>query len=454
MFAELTENLNSAVQAFFSDEELDRLARVTGFNKRPDGKIKGSVFFDLIVFNSDKLKEQSLNDLSLEVKKRHGIDIKKQSLHDRFNEYAPLFLKATLEKLLQKQVLKHLDFGKLAHFKRILIKDSICFEVDPSLAAAYSGSGGSASTAAMRIQYEYDLLSGRINDLSLHAFNDQDHKDSLATVELTREGDLIIRDLGYLNLVVLQKLIDQRAFFLGRLSPTLNVYELKNGDFKQVDFIKIHRYMKKLKLATLEKEVYLGRAKDLKVRLVIYLLPDQEVEKRLRKAAKNNKKKARRPLSKEYKARAALNLFITNTTPEQIATESVWSFYRLRWQIELIFKIWKSIGKIHEVKKVKQHRLECYVYAKLVFIVLGWQLLWRVAKVLYHREGKLLSFYKSFKTLLWKYVDEIKHALLASKSAMENFISMLYGISRSHHLLEKREQESTPLEELLAMLIK
>jgi hypothetical protein len=145
--------------------------------------------------------------------------------------------------------------------------------------------------------------------------------------------------------------------------------------------------MKRLKLATLEKEVYWGSEKKIKVRLVIYLLTDQEVEKRLRKAARNNKKKARKPLSKEYKTRAALNLFITNTTPEQIATESIWSFYRLRWQIELIFKIWKSIGKIHEVKKVKQHRLECYVYAKLIFIVLGWQIIWRVAKVLYHREG-------------------------------------------------------------------
>ena len=132
MLAELTENLDAAVQAFFSDEELDRLARATGFTKRPDGKISGSVFFDLIVFNSDKLKEQSLNDLSVEAKKRHEIDITKQSLHDRFNEDAPLFLKAALEKLLQKQVLQPVELGRLSHFKRILIKDSICFEVDPS----------------------------------------------------------------------------------------------------------------------------------------------------------------------------------------------------------------------------------------------------------------------------------------------------------------------------------
>ena len=144
---------------------------------------------------------------------------------------------------------------------------------------------------------------------------------------------------------------------------------------------------------------------------------------------------------------------ITNTTPEQIATDSIWPFYRLRWQIELIFKVWKSICKIHEVKKVKQHRLECYVYAKLIFIVLGWQILWRIAKVLYHREGKLLSFYKSFKTLLAKALDDIKQAVLEGKSTMENFISTFYGISRRHHLLEKREQQNSPMELLLSLRI-
>ena len=144
---------------------------------------------------------------------------------------------------------------------------------------------------------------------------------------------------------------------------------------------------------------------------------------------------------------------MTNTTPEQIATDSIWQFYRLRWQIELIFKVWKSICKIHEVKKVKQHRLECYIYAKLIFIVLGWQLLWRIAKVLYHREGKLLSFYKSFKTLLAKALDDVKQAFLEGKSTMENFISTFYGISRSHHLLEKRGKQSSPMELLLSLRI-
>ncbi|CAB1084749.1 hypothetical protein D1AOALGA4SA_12259, partial [Olavius algarvensis Delta 1 endosymbiont] len=32
---------------------------------------------------------------------------------------------------------------------------------------------------------------------------------------------------------------------------------------------------------------------------------------------------------------------------------------------------------IEKVKKVKIHRLQCYIYSKLVLIVLSWQILWR-----------------------------------------------------------------------------
>ena len=48
----------------------------------------------------------------------------------------------------------------------------------------------------MRIQFEYDLLKGQINDLSVNAFNDQDTTNSTETLELTREKNLIIRDLA------------------------------------------------------------------------------------------------------------------------------------------------------------------------------------------------------------------------------------------------------------------
>lgn len=411
------------------------------------------MFFDLFIFNSDKLKEQSLNDLSLEVRERYGVEISKQGLDKRFTDNAVDFLKQALDKLLQRQLFQYVSLGKMKHFNRVLIKDSVCFELPAQLAKDYPGSGGSASGAMMRIQFEYDLLCGRINDLSLHAFNEQDQKDAVATIELTKENDLIIRDLGYVNLTALQKIIKQKGLFLNRLDPSVYSYELHGEHYEKLDFSKIYNYMKKNKLYALEKEVYLGQKAKLKVRLILYLLPEQETAERLRKANKNCKKKGRKALSKEYKARMALNLFVTNTTQEQISIEKIWAFYRMRWQIELVFKVWKSICSIHKIKKVKKARLECYIYARLIFIILGWQILWRIAEVMFHREKQILSFYKAFKTLLNKSLSRLQIAIFEGKNEMYNFIYEFYQISKDHHFLEKKGKEQTPREVLLALLI-
>lgn len=199
----------------------------------------------------------------------------------------------------------------------------------------------------------------------------------------------------------------------------------------------------------MEKEVYYGSQEKLKTRLILHLLPEAELAKRLRKANQHNKKKGRGNLSKAYKARAALNLFITNASPEQIPMKQVWPIYRLRWQIELMFKIWKSIGDIEKVKKVNEYRLACYIYAKLMFIVLGWKLVWTIAKNMYVIHGKALSFYKAFKTLFKKQIKKFRDALKATKDDMIQFMINFYDLSTTNHLLEKRKQKPTSLEIIL-----
>nr|WP_232296686.1 transposase [Bacillus thuringiensis] len=39
--------------------------------------------------------------------------------------------------------------------------------------------------------------------------------------------------------------------------------------------------------------------------------------------------------------------------------QNLYDFYSLRWQVELIFKIWKSFFRIHHCNSVKFERLEC-----------------------------------------------------------------------------------------------
>jgi len=104
--------------------------------------------------------------------------------------------------------------------------------------------------------------------------------------------------------------------------------------------------LKRHKLSRVYKDVFIGTEAKIPVRLVIELMPDAVYEQRMRKTLKIHKKKGYQT-SEEYKFMSRFNLFITNVPKETLPDEVVSVLYRMRWQIELIFKIWKSIFGIH-----------------------------------------------------------------------------------------------------------
>ncbi len=365
------------------------MGRTSKFVQRK-GKIDGISFLSLIIFNNNSLLGESLNDLTVDLEINHGIDISKQALHERFNEKSVEFVTSALEKLFNKQLQNKIQFRNCGEFNRFLIKDSVCFQIDESLLNDYPGSGGDGSKANVRIQFEYDLLNGQIVDLSLNAFNEQDAKDSTATLHLVEEGDLIIRDLAYMHLDALKGIVKKIAHFLCRLNTRRKVYQEKDGKMIELDFSAIVKFMRANGIKQCEKLVWLGKKKDLQVRLFLFLMPEHVYSARMRKANKNAKKGGYQ-VSEQYKARAALNLFITSAPSEFIDIDTAWKIYSLRWQIELTFKIWKSICKIDKVKKVKKDRLECYIWAKLLMIVLCWRIVWFTAKLLDRYYQKNLS---------------------------------------------------------------
>ncbi len=401
--------------------------------------------------NSDKLVNQSLNDLCIDLNQKYNVDITKQSLNDRFNKYAVEFLKSILELLIKLQITDVPVLTKFKTFKRILIKDSTCFQIDESLSEDYPGSGGSSSKASIRIQFEYDVLNGEIVDLTLNGYTEQDAKNSRTTIELVKNQDLVIRDLAYMHFDILEE-IDKKlnAFFLCRLIQGVNVYEKINGQFVKIDFEDIYNFMTESNINILEKEIYLSFKNRLCMRLIIYLLPDDVVSKRMRnKNAEYNKKG--RTLSKRYKIRARFNLMITNASIEDIPADMVYTLYRIRWQIELIFKIWKSIGGIDKVKKVKKDRFECYIFSKLLFILLAWQFYWSIASETYTQKNIILSPIKFIKTI-YRSIDTLRSVLILQTEAVDKYIINLYCLSKGYFMLEKKKGGINPVFKILEKL--
>lgn len=80
-------------------------------------------------------------------------------------------------------------------------------------------------------------------------------------------------------------------------------------------------------------------------------------------------------LTKQHRIRCRYNTFITNVDRQVLPMSMIRKIYYLRWQIELVFKTWKSFLNINKVKKVKKERLECQLLAKLLWVLLNWRIL-------------------------------------------------------------------------------
>ena len=69
-------------------------------------------------------------------------------------------------------------------------------------------------------------------------------------------------------------------------------------------------------------------------------------------------------------------VFITNLPAGRFTPEEVWVLYRLRWQVELLFKLWRSHGGFGQSRGRRGYRVLCEVYAKLLaMVVRHWLLL-------------------------------------------------------------------------------
>lgn len=442
-FLKKSTDLSSDLNKFFTEQEIEKVAIETGFVTRIS-KLTGYKFMDLLLFSKFDNKKLSLNDLSSQAEDKFNVTVSKQGIDNRFSSKSVEFVKSLLESYLKRTIDCNTKINFLDNFDRVLIKDSTSFQLPDNMKDKFPGSGGAGSKASMRIQFEYDYKTGDVTDLSLHAFNDQDMKNASETVEKVKESDLLLRDLGYIKIEVLKQIENSNAYFLNRLHSGTNVYEKINGKFVIIDFVNLRKEMNKKGIKLLDKIVYVGAKKELKVRMIIEELPEDKFQERIRKAQKEAKKK-KRQLSDLFKAKACLNIFVTNINEEVLPVSKTRSLYRLRWQIELMFKVWKSVGSIDKVKNMKIERFETYLYSKLLWIMINWKILWEIQKHLWCERGIVISFFKAFKTLIDR-IDKLREAIYASTDDIKFFILKIYKISHVNHKLEKKKNCCSSIE--------
>lgn len=63
-------------------------------------------------------------------------------------------------------------------------------------------------------------------------------------------------------------------------------------------------------------------------------------------------------------------IWLATNLPPRVAAETVGAFYRLRWAVENLFRLLKSVGRLDEVRSGKPAVIRAFIAATLV----GWAL--------------------------------------------------------------------------------
>jgi hypothetical protein len=345
---------------FFAEAEA--VARATQFVQRKS-PLTGLMFLQALVIGFLKSPKASLNQLAQECA-RLGFAISPQGLHERIHARSEAFLHALYQQAFEQfknQIA--LPIAILNQFPQILVVDST-FEVLPdSLKDRYPGSGGKAASASLKVQLVFEFLCGNLSELTVQAGRaaDQAYTQYLALVQA---GALVLMDLGYFCLASLHTIAQKKAYFLLRYHyPTA----LCAPDGTRLDLFAWLDTQ-----AALDLPVLLGAClkKQIACRLISIPVPLGVAEERRRKARRKAATHGK-TLSEAYLKSLGWSIFVTNVPSDRLSTRQVIAFYRIRWQIELIFKFWKSYCGLDDLPGLRAARVMTEFYAKLLLAVLS-----------------------------------------------------------------------------------
>jgi hypothetical protein len=129
--------------------------------------------------------------------------------------------------------------------------------------------------------------------------------------------------------------------------------------------VPLWQYLKECREGRLDEGVQAGEEQGLPCRLLAWRCPQEVAARRLQKAQSKASKRGL-TLSDKQRLLCHWTVLLSNTPPEKLNADEAWVVYRVRWQVELLFKRWKSLGGLGQSRGEKAQRVLTEVYAKLL----------------------------------------------------------------------------------------
>jgi putative transposase len=322
------------------------LARSTGFQERTPRKCTPLAFLVVVVLGYGVEVKRSLSALLRFFKTITGREMVPSAFQKRFSKASAAFFRAVFSEATLRQA-AHLGTilaGKLARFRDVSVIDATVIRLHDFLAERFAACRTNHTKAAAKLHAVMSLSRRVVARLSITAERVGDR----ACLEIGDwlRGQLILFDLGYYSHKIFARLAANGTFFVSRLKDSANptIVAVRRGIARGT----------KAKGKRLFGVLFAdGRPVDLDVRF-------------------ENRENAPvfRLVGVYNTMRGCWHLYVTNLPPRSFSPEEIAEIYRLRWEIELLFKELKSTCRMEQLPSSREEVVITLLYASLLALLI------------------------------------------------------------------------------------
>lgn len=312
--------------------------------------------------------EASDEDLS-QIAVQCGVDVTPQAIEQRYSPKLVRFLKELFCAAAQRIVGSGKSLAPLLErFTTVTVLDSSTITLPDDQQAEYPGCGGSygGGAAALKLQTELDLRSGAVTHIEIEPGRIPDGATSRQNVRRA-PGSLRITDLGYFSLAVFAAMTQAGEYFLSRLQFPTSVLSPAGT---RLDLL---HWLAEQAVPFVDQQVRLGDKQQFLCRLIAWRLPEEQANRRRQRLCYENVRKYGKMPQAKRLAWCDWTILVTNVPREKMNPQEAVVLYRARWQVELLFKRWKSQDRVALLKGSTTVRQMVGVWARLlVALVRHW----------------------------------------------------------------------------------
>jgi hypothetical protein len=349
-----------------------------------------------------------------------GVQVSRQGLDERFSEAAATFLRqmveASVKTVIRGQAVSN---GLLERFNGVYVEDSTVIELPAVLESVWAG----CNHSALKISVRWELQSGGLEMVQLQPGREHDQQAALHG-QPSAAGALHLRDLGYFDLETLQAQAEAGSYWIMR-------YKVGTGLLTaQSHPLDLLAQLARVSTQPADWSVQVGEYIRLACRLLARRVDPQTLQQR-QKELQAWQHKHQQQASPTKWALLAWDIYLTNVPVELLSTHEVFEVAHVRWQIELLFKLWKSQNLLDNWRTTNPWRILCEVYAKLIAVVIQhWLMLMGDGHAL---PKSIVQMSRTISKKAWHLASVLPHrpALLQALNDLYRCFSFGCRISRS-----------------------